>query len=88
MPVTVSAEKKVRKDKKRTSQNKKRLMDVKKFIKEAKKKPTKESIIKAQSAIDKLSKVHVIHKNKASRMKSQIAKLFKKKDNKTKANAV
>ncbi len=77
MPVTRSAEKKMRKDKARTLFNKKRKENVKSLIKTVKKNTTLENLQKAQSAIDKLAKVKVIQKNKASRLKSQIAKLVK-----------
>lgn len=77
MPVTRSAEKKMRKDKARTLINKKRKENVKNLIKALKKNTSFENLQKAQSAIDKLAKVKVIQKNKASRLKSQIAKLVK-----------
>lgn len=78
MPIIKSAIKKVRKDKKRTKMNKLRSEKVKKILKETRKNPTAEKINLAQSLIDKLAKVKVIHKNKAARLKSQIAKLLKK----------
>lgn len=77
MPVIASAEKKMRKDKKRTLLNKKRKEEVKKLISLAKKSKTPESVKKAQSAVAKLSKVNIIHKNKAARLISQLYKLGK-----------
>ncbi len=78
MPVIHSAEKKVRKDKYRTRLNKSRIEKVKKLIKIAKTSSDKKNIQKAQSAIDKLVKVNIIHKNKAARLKSQLAKINSK----------
>lgn len=78
MPIIASAEKKMRKDKKRTLFNKLRKEEVKKLIRQAKKDKKLENIKKAQSAIAKLAKIKVIHKNKASRMIAQIHKLTKK----------
>lgn len=69
----------MRQDKKRTRINKSRKNLVKKLIDKAQKKPTKENIIVATSAVDKLAKVKVIHKNKASRIKSALAKLGQKR---------
>lgn len=43
-------------------------------------KPGKESMELAQSAIDKATKNGVLHRNKASRMKSQLAKKIENKD--------
>ncbi len=77
MPIIKSASKKMRQDKKRTQLNKSRKRSVKNLIDEALKKPTKENIKAAQSAVDKLAKVKVIHKNKAARIKSRLAKLGK-----------
>lgn len=68
----------MRQDKKRTRINKSRKSIVKKLIDKAREKPTKENIIAAISAVDKLAKVKVIHKNKAARIKSRLAKLGKK----------
>ena len=78
MPIIKSASKKMRQDKKRTQLNKSRKRSVKNLIDEALKKPTTENIKAAQSAVDKLAKVKVIHKNKAARIKSRLAKLGKK----------
>lgn len=89
MPVTHSAEKKERKDKNRTKFNKKRIELTKKLIKEAKNNPRDEKIKKAQSAIDKLAKVNVIHKNKAARLKSQLTKFkTQKKDQDVKKTSI
>ena len=77
MPVTKSAEKKMRKDKFRTKFNKKRKDEVKNLIKAAQKNPSAQNIKKAQSAVAKLAKIKIIHKNKAARLESQLARLAK-----------
>lgn len=77
MPIIASAEKKMRKDKKRTTLNKSRKETVKKLVKQAKKDRKIESVRKAQGAIAKLAKVNVIHKNKAARLISQLYRAVK-----------
>lgn len=77
MPIIASARKKMRKDKKRTLLNKKRKDEVKKLIRKVKEDHKMESIRKAQSAINKLAKVKVIHKNKAARLISQLFRFAK-----------
>jgi small subunit ribosomal protein S20 len=71
MPVTKSAQKKLRQDKKRKSSN----ATVKAAYKSAVKKVTKSTAKKAMSAIDKAVKKKVMHKNKAARLKSRVSKL-------------
>jgi len=77
MPVTKSARKKVRKDKKRTALNRNKKLALKETVKAARKKPTLETLRKAYSYLDKAAKTHLIHKNKASRLKSRLARLVK-----------
>lgn len=84
MPIIKSASKKMRQDKKRTVLNKSRKKQVKKLLDKAKKSPTPNNIVAAVSAVDKLAKVKVIHKNKAARIKSSLAKLTKKNTTATK----
>lgn len=74
MPILKSAIKKVRKDKIRTKRNKKRELDMKKIIKATRKDTSKENLKKAFSALDKAVKTNLIHKNKASRLKSRLSK--------------
>ena len=73
MPVIQSAKKKQRQDKKRYQKNQGVRSRYKDMIKKAKKKRTKKTIQTAYSAIDKAAKRHVIHKNKAARLKSILA---------------
>lgn len=51
----------------------------KEALKKARKNPIEANIKKAYSLLDKAAKTHVIHKNKASRLKSRLAKLALKK---------
>lgn len=73
MPVIKSAIKKLRQDKKRTAVNKKINSQLNSAIKGIKK-TNKVTLKEAYSKIDKAAKKGVIHKNKAARLKSQIAK--------------
>ncbi|MCL6096787.1 MAG: 30S ribosomal protein S20 [Patescibacteria group bacterium] len=75
MPVIKSAKKKLRKDKKRELANKTLKSLFKKAVKLAEKTPTEANIRKAVKAIDKTAKKNIIHKNKAARIKSKLAKL-------------
>lgn len=79
MPVTKSAKKKFRQDKKRKLQNKKVEDNFKDLIKKAIKKPSSESVKKTISAVDKAVKNNIIHKNKAARIKSKLNQLLNKK---------
>ncbi|MBI4137034.1 30S ribosomal protein S20 [Candidatus Roizmanbacteria bacterium] len=74
MPIIKSAEKKLRQDRKRTTRNKRVQETYKEAIKNTAAKPTKQSIAKAYSAIDTAAKQRVIHKNKAARLKKQVAR--------------
>lgn len=74
MPIIKSAIKKVRKDKVRTARNKKRELTLKSLVKKARTDKTAKSLQAAFSALDKAAKVHLIHPNKASRLKSRLSK--------------
>lgn len=78
MPVTKSAKKKFRHDKKRTLANKKIKELLKEFIKKAEKAKTEKAVKDAIRAADLASKKHIIHKNKAGRLKSRLSKLIKR----------
>lgn len=78
MPVIKSAIKKVRKDKTRTARNKKRAVTLKSLIKKTRVQSTAKNLQAVFSALDKATKVNLIHKNKASRLKSRLSKLIKK----------
>lgn len=78
MPVTTSAIRALRKDLRRKKINKKVRLQIKKAVKFARLKPSKKNIQLAYSVLAKAAKKKVIHKNKASRLKSKLAKLLKK----------
>src|SRR3989344_9391441 len=75
MPVLKHAKKKLRQDKKRTLHNRKQKDVYKKLLKKALRTLAAVDINKAVSAIDKAAKKHLIHDNKAARLKSSLAKL-------------
>lgn len=75
MPIIKSAIKKVRKDKVRTARNKKRELTLKSLIKKARVTKVAKDLTAAFSALDKAAKVHLIHPNKAARLKSRLSKL-------------
>ncbi len=74
MPIIRSAIKKVRKDKARTARNKKRALALKAAIKKVRTTKAAQDLQAAFSALDKAVKVNLIHKNKASRLKSRLSK--------------
>lgn len=79
MPIIKSAIKKMRKDKVRTARNLAREMAMKKLLKIARKNPDPKNLTNIFSALDKAAKVHLIHRNKAARLKSRLSKLALKK---------
>lgn len=74
MPIIKSAIKKVRKDKVRTARNRKREGMLKTLLKKARKEKSDKNLSAIFSALDKAVKVNLIHKNKASRLKSRLVK--------------
>jgi small subunit ribosomal protein S20 len=80
MPIIKSAKKKLRGDIKKTRNNQKYIRLYKKTLKDFFKKKTakREQLKKVYSILDKAVKKNIIHKNKASRLKSRAAKLIKK----------
>ncbi|HUV42766.1 MAG TPA: 30S ribosomal protein S20 [Patescibacteria group bacterium] len=83
MPVTESAKKKVRRDKRRTVINREIRLQIKSTVKEMRQKPAKKAFQKASRALDLAAKKGIIHKKKASRSKSRLAKLLPKSKKKT-----
>lgn len=77
MPVTMSAKRALRKDQRRTLTNNTKRSVMKNLLKKSKISKTKESLSMAFSAIDKAAKTHVIHQNKAARLKSRLNKFVK-----------
>lgn len=74
MPIIRSAIKKVRKDKVRTARNKKREIALKSLVKKVRVSKAAKDLQAAFSALDKAAKVHLIHPNKAARLKSRLSK--------------
>ena len=74
MPILKHAKKKLRQDKKRTDENKKTKVTYRKLVKKSNTEKTSDSLSMAFSSIDKAAKKNIIHKNKAARMKSALAK--------------
>ena len=77
MPLTKSAIKALRRDKRRTEINKPIKSLYKRVVNQCYKSPSLENIKRAYSILDKTAKKGVIHKNKAGRLKSKLAKLVK-----------
>lgn len=78
MPITKSAIKKVRVDKKRTVSNMIFKGRIKTTIKEVRVNPTPETLKAFYSAMDLGVKHHLVTKGHASRLKSRISKISKK----------
>ncbi len=76
MPIIKSAIKKMRKDKTRTERNRRRELKMEMNLKIARRKPNEKSISQAFSSLDKAVKVNLIHKNRASRIKSRLSSLL------------
>lgn len=74
MPVTKSAEKKMRRDEHKRMVNLRVRRRYKKALKKAEEDPAQENINKAYSMVDMAAKKRVIHKNKAARLKSRLIK--------------
>lgn len=79
MPLIKSAIKKLKQDKKKTKLNSKYRKGLKETLKTMFKGGTSKTLKASYSAVDKAAKKGLIHKNKASRLKSRSAKLAKKK---------
>jgi small subunit ribosomal protein S20 len=78
MPLLKNAIKKMRQDKKRTEHNKGLRSQMRTFIKIALTDKTAENLSKAYSELDRAAKKHLIHKGKASRLKSRLAQAIAK----------
>lgn len=77
MPIIKSAKKRVRTARKATIRNKNTKRSLKLALKAFSSKSTDKNHKSAQSAIDKALKKHVIHKNKAARLKARASKKAK-----------
>ncbi len=79
MPIIKRAIKKLRHDRKRTIEIKRVRASLQKMVKSMRKKPTQKSLTRVFSVLDKAAKTHIIHKNKADRLKARLSKLLAKK---------
>lgn len=86
MPVTKSAKKKLRQDKKRELKNSRIENLVKKSIKKVRRELSKSTFENAVKTIDKATQKNIIAKNKAARIKSRLSKLFKNKKSSSTTN--
>jgi len=77
MPIIKSAKKKMRSDKRKQARNLKLKSAIKQAIKKARRTPQTDQIPAVQKALDKAVKTHLIHKNKAARIKSRLVKKIK-----------
>ena len=78
MPITKSAIKTLRQEHRKTLVNQAIKRRVKAALRKALAKPSKNNLSGAFSILDRATKKHFLHKNKASRLKSRITKLGKK----------
>lgn len=76
MPIIAQAAKKLRHDRKRKRQNDRSRKLLSQAVKGARKAPSPKTLSLAFAALDKATKTHLIHKNKASRLKSRLSKLI------------
>jgi len=77
MPVTKQAIKKVRADKRKTIINLRVKKTLKKTVAAFSKNPTAAALKTVYKLADRTAKTNIIHKNKASRIKSRLSKLVK-----------
>jgi len=77
MPLIKSAIKKLKQDKKRTVTNKPYRVKMRLAVKTMRLTKTKNALKGAFQALDKAVKKHIIHKNRATRIKSRLNKLVK-----------
>lgn len=74
MPIIQSAKKRMRQERKRTAANKMKKANLRVLLKKARRDKTTENLTSIFSALDKAAKTGLIHKNKASRLKSRLSK--------------
>ncbi|PWU23656.1 30S ribosomal protein S20 [Candidatus Cerribacteria bacterium 'Amazon FNV 2010 28 9'] len=77
MPITKSALKALRQDKRRTQTNRPYRTRVKTSSDTVKATPSTQNLSSAFSAIDRAVKKNIMHKNKAARLKSALSKFVK-----------
>ena len=74
MPITVSAAKALRRDRRRTKVNRRYRTKLKLTLDRNKAEASPENLNAAYQILDQAAKNHIIHKNKAARLKSRLAK--------------
>ena len=79
MPITKSAIRKLRADKRKAKVNLKVRRALKEAVAQMRKKPSAKNLTAMFSRADRAAKSGVIHKNKASRLKSRLSALIAKK---------
>ena len=79
MPITKSAKKKERQDKRRHTVNLRQKRVVLDLIGAFRKNPSAKALQKLSSALDISAKKNIFHPRKAARLKSRLSKLIKKK---------
>lgn len=79
MPISAQAEKKLRHDRKRSVETATKRAYVRSVVKEMRKSPSAKQLTAVFSTLDKAVKMHVIHANKAARLKSRLSKLIASK---------
>lgn len=77
MPILANAKKALRVSKKKTDINSRVKSILKTMVDKMKKSPSAENLQFAYSAVDTAVRKHLMHKNKAARVKSQLSKLSK-----------
>lgn len=80
MPISLSAKRALRKSVANYQVNRAFKDEYKKLVKQYLAKPGQELLNKVFSSLDKAVKTHVFHKNKSSRLKSQLAKKLTSKE--------
>lgn len=79
MPVIAQAAKKLRRDHKAQRINFGHRARVREAVKSMRSKPTPKQLSSVFQTLDKAVKLHIIHANKAARLKSRLSKLLTKK---------
>lgn len=74
MPIIRSAKKKMRQDKKRTQLNEAKKTVLRGMLKNMRREPSVQLLSEVMSKLDKAAKTHLIHPNKAARLKSRLSK--------------
>lgn len=77
MPVLKSSKKALKVAKRRKVENDVLRQNLQVAVKALRKKPTATTLKKVYSQLDRAAKRHLIHKNRAARLKSQFSKLVK-----------